>query len=384
MTAIAVTQPSRLEMSEQERFFRYFRTEVAALQEQMQIIQDHGTSGGERADAIDHCLAGISRLSNDVKDISGSLPAHDQRTYSEVGRPRKCHYEIPAIKALSDKLQKTRAQAAPKPKFSFKKKNASAISINDAAELAAKRRLLQPNSNFSSNASSFATTPLTMPQTPANGPVETETDNNRTDEHTTISEGIRKMSFSKATKINISNHNNIHIMLPSSATHATSGTSGTVTNVRNSVIDMSISSTSAFATLTLKNVKESLIVCGHVDGAVHITGVEDSVLVVATRQFRMHESKNVKVYMLCKSRPIIEDCEGIEFAELPGCYATEKDAEIQNLYDQVDDFKWLKAEHSPNWSVLDKDKYIKNEVWKDIVPGSPTSGVEDILKAVGV
>ncbi|THV97905.1 TBCC-domain-containing protein, partial [Aureobasidium pullulans] len=337
----------------------------------MHIIQDHGTSGGERADAIDHCLAGMSRLSNDVKDISGSLPAHDQRTYSE------------AIKALSDKLQKTRAQAAPKPKFSFKKKNASAISINDAAELAAKRRLLQPNSNFSSNVSSFATTPLTMPQTPANGPVETEPDNSRADEHTTITEGIRKMSFSKATKINISNHNNIHIMLPSSATHATSGTSGTVTNVRNSVIDMSISSTSAFATLTLKNIKESLIVCGHVDGAVHITGVEDSVLVVATRQFRMHESKNVKVYMLCKSRPIIEDCEGIEFAELPGCYATEKDAEIQNLYDQVDDFKWLKAEHSPNWSVLDKDSYIKNEVWKDIVPGSPTSGVEDILKAVG-
>jgi hypothetical protein len=59
----------------------------SALQERMQIIQDHGTSGGERADAIDHCLAGISKLSNDVKDISGSLPAHDQRTYSEVGHP---------------------------------------------------------------------------------------------------------------------------------------------------------------------------------------------------------------------------------------------------------------------------------------------------------
>lgn len=108
MTAIAVTQPLRLEMSEQERFFRYFQTEVAgacpdvqvqpvraplltdasqnsALQERMQTIRDHGTSGGERADAIDHCLAGISKLSNEVKDISGSLPAHDQRTYSEVG-----------------------------------------------------------------------------------------------------------------------------------------------------------------------------------------------------------------------------------------------------------------------------------------------------------
>ncbi|KAG9590767.1 TBCC-domain-containing protein, partial [Aureobasidium melanogenum] len=173
-------------------------------------------------------------------------------------------------------------------------------------------------------------------------------------------------------------------MLPSSATHATSGTSGTVTNVRDSVIDMSISATSAFANLTLKNIQGSLIVCGHVDGSVHITGVKDSVLVVATRQFRMHESKNVKVYMLCKSRPIIEDCEGIEFAEMPDCYATEKDKDVKNLYDQVDDFKWLKAEHSPNWSVLDSDKRVKDEIWTDVVPGSPKSGVEEILKAVGI
>ncbi|KAI5207325.1 hypothetical protein AUEXF2481DRAFT_32503 [Aureobasidium subglaciale EXF-2481] len=369
MTTIAVNPSPRLEMSEQERFFRYFQTEVAALQEQMQIIQDHGTSGGERADAIDHCLAGISRLSNDVKDISGSLPAHDQRTYSE------------AIKALSEKLQKTRAQAAPKPKFAFKKKNASAISINDAAELAARKRLLQSNSNFSSGVFSFATTPLTMPHTPANGPV---IDDSKPDDTNTTTDGIRKLSFSRADKIHISNHNNIHVMLPSSATHATNGTSGTVTNVRDSVIDMSIASTSAFATLTLKNIKKSLIVCGHVDGAIHITNVSNTVLVVATRQFRMHESKNIKVYMLCKSRPIIEDCEGIEFAELPECYVTEKDKEVANLYDQVDDFKWLKAEHSPNWSVLDNDKRIRDEVWKEVVPGSPKSGVEEILKAVGI
>jgi hypothetical protein len=161
-----------------------------------------------------------------------------------------------------------------------------------------------------------------MPQTPVNGSAveESQPGDAKADLTNPITESVRKLSFSKADKIHISNHNKIHIMLPSSATHATSGTSGTVTNVRDSVIDMSISAASAFATLTLKNIKGSLIVCGHVDGAVHITDVKDSVLVVATRQFRMHESKNVKVYMLCKSRPIIEDCEGIEFAEMPDCY----------------------------------------------------------------
>lgn len=163
-----------------------------------------------------------------------------------------------------------------------------------------------------------------MPQTPANGPAvdDSQPEDTKTATSNSVTEGVRKLSFSKADKIHISNHSKIHIMLPSSATHATSGTSGTVTNIRDSVIDMSISAASAFATLTLKNIRDSLIVCGHVDGAIHITGVKDSVLVVATRQFRMHESKNVKVYMLCKSRPIIEDCEGIEFAEMPDCYVS--------------------------------------------------------------
>ena len=199
-----------------------------------------------------------------------------------------------AIKALSDKLQKTRAQAAPKPKFSFKKKNASAISINDAAELAAKRRL--QTSTASSATSSIATTPLTLPQTPAN---EEYVDGEKPEQF----RGVRMPSFSNASSISISSHSNVHIMLPSSAAHATS--SGTVSNIRHSVVDMSISSSSAFAALTLKNITNSLIICGHVSGAIHITGVKDSVIVVATRQFRMHESSNVKVYLLCKKAALM-------------------------------------------------------------------------------
>jgi hypothetical protein len=40
--------------------------------------------GGERQDAIEHVLAGISRLSNEVADASEYVPSYDQRTYSEV------------------------------------------------------------------------------------------------------------------------------------------------------------------------------------------------------------------------------------------------------------------------------------------------------------
>lgn len=40
--------------------------------------------GGERTEAVDNCLAGVDRLSHEVKDASGYIPAYDQRTYSEV------------------------------------------------------------------------------------------------------------------------------------------------------------------------------------------------------------------------------------------------------------------------------------------------------------
>jgi hypothetical protein len=124
----------------------------------------------------------------------------------------------------------------------------------------------------------------------------------------------------------------------------------------------------------------------------HITNMRDSVLVVACGQFRMHDSKAVDVYLHCGSRPIIEDCEGVRFAPLPSVYETEgiKGAEKdgvggnENHWDQVDDFKWLKSEPSPHWSVLEESERIEERVWRDIVPGKPGIGVEDVLAAAKV
>ncbi len=50
----------------------------------MARLADTALIGGERADATDHCLAGIARLSSEVKDASSYLPTYDQRTYAEV------------------------------------------------------------------------------------------------------------------------------------------------------------------------------------------------------------------------------------------------------------------------------------------------------------
>lgn len=50
----------------------------------MDRLGDTALIGGERTDAIDHCLAGIARLSSEVKDASASIPPYDQRIYANV------------------------------------------------------------------------------------------------------------------------------------------------------------------------------------------------------------------------------------------------------------------------------------------------------------
>jgi len=61
---------------------------------------------------------------------------------------------------------------------------------------------------------------------------------------------------------------------------------------------------------------------------------------------------------------------------------TETDRQATNHFDQVDDFKWLKAEQNPNWSVLRPDERVGEDVWADVVPGKAGAGHGDILRAV--
>ncbi|KAK5114335.1 hypothetical protein LTR62_002587 [Meristemomyces frigidus] len=364
-------------ISNAEKFFSFFQHAVTDLQEQMEALQTHGTSGGERADAVEHCQAGITRLSDAVKDAQTIIPAYDQRTYGE------------AIKALSTKVQSIKESFAPRPKFAFKsglafsqKKSASAISVNNAAELSQQSRREVPDS---SNESSMATTPAHLRSpAPELADPHVEQHNAEAGRDGPDLTRVRQTSFSKGTSIKLDNHDGLHIILPAPAGHATS--SGTLSNLHRCVIDLSSPTTTghAFAGLTLKNISHSLIICGRVNGAIHLTNITNSVIVVASRQYRMHESRNCDVYLYTSSRPIIEDCSVVHFAPLPDLYLSQEDRAGENQWQLVDDFKWLRSEPSPNWKTLDMQHRVRAEVWKTVVRGGPVLGVEEILKAVNL
>jgi tubulin-specific chaperone C len=427
MTSPEDADPPGSETSLQQKFFRYFQHEVTELQNQIDRLAERPAIAGERADAADHCLAGISRLSSELKDASTYLPPYDQRTYTE------------AVKALQDKLQDTRATFAPKQKFSFKsaRKSPSAVSLSDAAELAAQKRknisgYLSPNSDTPS--SSLSVTPGYL-QTPpnerstANRPVpdsapppssslthstttaELPNNDKENDDPTSSSHPTSRPALSQtATSISINSTSKAHIILPSTSARSPN-TPCTISRLTSCVLDLSSATPSAsknsstgspspLANLTITHVSDSLLSCGTVNGPAHVTDLKNSVLVITCRQLRMHECHDVVVYLHCTSRPIIEDCSGVKFTTLPQTHLdlvqlaqsniTSSEGapgslhDSKNMYDQVDDFKWLKSEPSPNWSVLPPSERVPEEVWREVVPGGPGWGVDDILKSVGI
>lgn len=123
----------------------------------------------------------------------------------------------------------------------------------------------------------------------------------------------------------------------------------------------------------------------------------------------MHGCEDCIVCLRCGSRPIIEDCKGIRFTPFPSIYVniplsiasqfrsrslirgqdtTESTRpDFLNMWDQVDDFSWLRAEQSPNWKALQPrdEGTIESRQWELIKVFSSTgdnvSELDDVLRA---
>lgn len=243
-----------------------------------------------------------------------------------------------AIKALQDKLSETRAAFEPRSKFTFKtKKNASAISIADAAHLAAEgRRIISGYRSPGASSAGSSTFQTPNPSTPLNEPDKQHQERPELAPTSlppiSLVEGGQKpqpekkegpsFAATSVSSVSVDDHYGLHIMLPASG--STSTVPASMTSLRHCVVDMSIPTADGkpYASLTIKGIDESLLICGQVNGPAHITGVEHSVLVVSCRQFRMHNCNDVDVYLSCSSNPIIEDCSNVRFGRIPRAYVS--------------------------------------------------------------
>lgn len=325
-----------------------------------------------------------------------------------------------AIKALQDNLNEVRTAFEPRSKFSFKtKKNASAISLNDAATLAAQGRRSIPGyrSPGASSVGSSANQTPNYPSTPLNEPDKQLSERPELTptsfpgfsggaESKDSSEKNPSSAFAASgiSSVSVDGHHGLHIMLPASG--SSSSVPASMTSLKHCIVDMSIPTAHGkpYASLTIKGVKQSLLLCSQINGPAHITGVENSIIVVSCRQFRMHHCKNVDIYLSCSSNPIIEDCSNVRFGRIPKAHVSHFPShpflqkyrltssllqclkndrpDHEDRWSQIEDFKWIKPEPSPNWSLLDQSDIIPEEVWTEIVPGGPGWSLDDILRAI--
>ncbi|CAK7266280.1 hypothetical protein SEPCBS119000_001945 [Sporothrix epigloea] len=372
-------------MDSKEQFYRQFQCQVADTQARISQLGNMSVVNGERKKATDGILSCISKLSLEVADASDFIPAYDQRTYSAT------------VKTLTEELNAELTKLAPaKPRFQFKR----AVKSADApasASAAPDNRLLRgvPDKPVAkAKPQPGATAPTAESGVVGVVPAVADTTKDYNARVSSSTAGIRRPSFSCAREVKLSGHSGVHVILPPSASSATAY--GSLTDLVDCVIDMSAPTASTarggggapFQSLMLRNIEGSLILAGHVQGAVHITGLKNCVVVVAARQVRIHECDRVDVYLQCGSRPIIEDCQRMRFAPLPSAYADEEAGEgagdSRNQWDQVDDFKWLRSDASPNWSVMPEAERQPERVWVGIVAGAPEYSVAVVLKAVGI
>jgi len=115
-----------------------------------------------------------------------------------------------------------------------------------------------------------------------------------------------------------------------------------------------------FKACYIKNMTDTKIYLGSINGGTHINDCNNCQFYLATHQLRIHKTHNSQFSIIVSSNPIIEDCSGLLFSPLGiGYQKLEQNlssaslSKERNKWNAVLDFKWHKKEKSPNFDYLD-------------------------------
>lgn len=286
-----------------QRFLDSFTSQKVRIEKELDVL---GTRGeGEVAQAeLDQVAAEIQELEKSVSDAVYFLPSYDVRASQG------------ALMQIRGELDAIRSKVVPKRKFSFgAKKKESKLKDKPAV----------PNSGGREQDSS-----------PGNGPKGTA--NGGESGGGMVREGPGIRGRKGETIIEPVNEGEFAL---------------------SHLEDCSIYLTGVLRALYIDHMKNCRVFSGPVTGAVHIEQVSDSVLVLASHQIRIHHTSQTDFYLRVRSRPIVEHTSRIRFApyifnydglseQLEGAGLLKDSGDWAN----VDDFRWLRATRSPNWSIL--------------------------------
>jgi len=117
-----------------------------------------------------------------------------------------------------------------------------------------------------------------------------------------------------------------------------------------------------FKACYVKNLTDTKIFLGSINGGTHINDCTNCSFYLATHQLRIHRTHHTTFSIIVSSNPIIEDCSNLVFSPLNVKY-NDLDQNLtsasltkeRNKWNAVLDFKWHKKEKSPNFEYIDQE-----------------------------
>ncbi|KAF9467159.1 tubulin binding cofactor C-domain-containing protein [Collybia nuda] len=272
----------------------------------------------------------LAKLTKSLADATGSLPSYDQRQYEQQ------------LKALQNTLLEFQAATKPRSKFTFKRKPpATTTSTSRLPEV--------ENTLTSLPTSHIPTTNLTL--------------SSRSYEYVTF-DTFPSSPLQHDLTISDLDHCIVNLVpYP----------------FEPGVQDETIRPQLDISALHVNNITNTILLLPTIDGSVLLHKLSNCTLVVGCRQFRMHTSHNVDVYLSIPSTPIIEHCLDLRFAAYPKFLSQSQELEVREPFKHlsVQDFSHIRSTPSPHWSVLDNSRKTKDS-W----PLSPISTREELQSAL--
>ncbi|KAL5478333.1 hypothetical protein ACEPAI_2517 [Sanghuangporus weigelae] len=146
--------------------------------------------------------------------------------------------------------------------------------------------------------------------------------------------------------------------LPDSASSIT-GTDLTITSLDHCIVDLLPAAEEKnndrlrLRALHIRDVKNSVLILGYVQGSILAHNLERCVIVAACHQLRVHSSNHTRFHLHVSSNAIIEDCTTLTFAPYPESLSLDTDVrQMKSAHTNIQDFSHLRSTPSPNWSAI--------------------------------
>ncbi|KAI0634284.1 tubulin binding cofactor C-domain-containing protein [Trametes polyzona] len=308
-----------------QQFYARFQAGISGVLSELESLKD----GSATTEAVEKLALDVSKLRKDLTDAIAYLPSYDQR---------QCDNRLKDVEA---QLESLRASTAPKSKFAFK------------------RKATKPSPS----------TPTVQAQSAANAPPP-------------VSQGSLY-----TPGLSLSGHSHEYLTVASLSSPWSAASDLTISDLDRCVVNLVASQANpdapadlTFNALHVRNVTNSVLLLPVIPGSALLHDMKNCVIALGSRQFRMHTSSAVDVYISIASNPIIEHCSSIRFADYPprlkpASASSNSAQEFKSNYLAVQDFSHIRATPSPNWRALPEDAQVSDDQW-------PLSrvGVEDVLE----